>query len=55
MLGRVYGHNVVIACLPVGVCGSNATVTVTHSTVRFGLMVEIRGGILSLAKKIDVA
>ena len=60
VLGRVHGHNLVIACLPAGVYGTNAAATVannmlrTFPEIRFGLMVGIGGGIPNLAKKIDI-
>lgn len=60
MLGRVYEHNVVIACLPAGVYGTNAAATVasnmlrTFPEIRFDLMVGIGGGIPNLAKEIDI-
>ncbi|EGX88078.1 serine/threonine-protein kinase ripk4, putative [Cordyceps militaris CM01] len=50
-LGRVGNHNVVIACLPQGVTGTNAAAGVatsmvqTYPKVKFGLMVGIGGGI----------
>jgi nucleoside phosphorylase len=52
-LGRVSGHNVVIACLPFGVYGITSSATVlanmllTFSYLRFGLMVGIGGGVPS--------
>ncbi|ERF72616.1 hypothetical protein EPUS_05670 [Endocarpon pusillum Z07020] len=60
VLGRVHEHNVVIACLPTGVYGTNAAATVasnmlrTFPEIRFGLMVGIGGGIPNLAKEIDI-
>lgn len=60
VLGHVGKHNVVIACLPAGVYGTNAAVTVainmlrTFTELRFGLMVGIGGGIPNLAKEIDI-
>jgi len=60
VLGRIYNHNVVIACLPAGVDGNNAAATVaanmlrTFSSLRFGLMVGIGGGIPNIDKGVDV-
>jgi nucleoside phosphorylase len=60
VLGQVYQHNVVIACLPAGVYGTNATATVamnmlrTFTGIRFSLLVGIGGGIPDLAKGIDI-
>lgn len=60
VLGRVHDHNVVIACLPAGVYGTNAAARVandmlrTFSGLRFGLMVGIGGGIPNLPKGLDV-
>jgi nucleoside phosphorylase len=51
--GRVGEHNVVIACLPEGQAGTNSAAAVamqmksTFSSVRFGLMVGIGGGVPS--------
>lgn len=59
-LGRVHNHNVVIACLPEGVDGTNAAATVatnmsrTFKALRFGLMVGIGGGIPHLDRKVDI-
>lgn len=53
VLGRVYEHNVFIACLPTGVYTGSAarfardTVT-TFTGLRFGLMVGIGGRIPNL-------
>ena len=53
-LGRIGGHNVVIVCLPVGLIGNNPAAAVatqmrsTIRSVRFGLMVGIRGGVPSI-------
>lgn len=53
ILGRIGGHNVVIACLPAGVYGTTSAATVgsqmlsTFSAIRFGLMVGIGGGVPS--------
>ena len=47
VLGRIGQHNVVIACLPAGVYGTNAAATVardmlgTFTGLRFGLLVGI--------------
>jgi hypothetical protein len=60
VLGRVHEHNVVIACLPAGVYGTNAAATVannmlrTFTGIRFGLMVGIGGGIPTLDKGGDI-
>ncbi|KAF6803200.1 Ankyrin repeat domain-containing protein 50-like protein 3 [Colletotrichum sojae] len=49
-LGKVQGHNVAIACLPAGVCGTTSAATVAKDllrsfrSIRFGLMVGICGG-----------
>lgn len=49
--GRIHDHNVVIACLPAGVYGTNSAATVasqirlTFRSIRFGLMVGIGGGV----------
>lgn len=49
VLGRVHEHNVVIACLPSGICGTNAAARVardmlrTFNALRFGLMIGIGG------------
>jgi nucleoside phosphorylase len=58
ILGRIYVHNVVIACLPSGVYGANSAATVatqmlyTFGSIRFGLMVGIGGGVPSEAADI---
>ncbi|KAG8671003.1 hypothetical protein FPOAC1_004240 [Fusarium poae] len=50
-LGEVQGHNVVIACLPKGIYGTNPAATVaarmldTFPSIKFGLMVGIGAGI----------
>jgi nucleoside phosphorylase len=50
-LGRINGHNVVIACLPSGVYGTTSAATVgsqmrcTFPKIQFGLMVGIGGGV----------
>ncbi|RMZ92306.1 hypothetical protein DV736_g454, partial [Chaetothyriales sp. CBS 134916] len=60
VLGRVHDHNVVIACLPAGVYGTNAAARVandmlrTFTGLRFGLMVGIGGGIPSVPKGPDI-
>jgi nucleoside phosphorylase len=52
-LGRIHAHNVVIACLPAGVYGTTSAATVatqmlsTFTSIRFGLMVGIGGGVPS--------
>jgi nucleoside phosphorylase len=52
-LGCMNGHNVVIACLPAGRLGTNSAAIVashmklTFTSVRFGLMVGIGGGVPS--------
>ncbi|OJJ38129.1 hypothetical protein ASPWEDRAFT_48463 [Aspergillus wentii DTO 134E9] len=54
-LGRILGHNVVIACLPSGNYGTTPAATVatqmlsTFSSIRFGLMVGIGGGVPTTA------
>jgi nucleoside phosphorylase len=53
ILGRIYGHNVAIACLPLGVYGTTAATKVatqmqsTFKSIRFFLMVGIGGGVPS--------
>jgi nucleoside phosphorylase len=53
VLGRIGKHNIVIACLPKGETGNNSAATVatrmasTFSSIRFGLMVGIGGGVPS--------
>lgn len=60
VLGRVHEHNVVIACLPAGVYGTNSAARVardmlrTFTGLRFGLMVGIGGGIPNLQKGLDI-
>jgi nucleoside phosphorylase len=50
-LGRIWEHNVVLACLPAGMYGSNSAATVaaqmlfTFRSIRFGLMVGVGGGV----------
>ncbi|GIJ87417.1 hypothetical protein Asppvi_006323 [Aspergillus pseudoviridinutans] len=52
-LGTVSGHNVVVACLPLGVYGTISASNVvshmvsTYPNIRFGLMVGIGGGVPS--------
>lgn len=53
ILGRIYSHNVAIACLPSGVYGTTAATNVatqmlsTFESIRFCLMVGIGGGVPS--------
>jgi hypothetical protein len=60
VLGRVHEHNVVIACLPAGVYGTNSVARVardmlrTFTGLRFGLMVGIGGDIPNLEKGLDI-
>ncbi|KAL9074309.1 MAG: hypothetical protein Q9157_004431 [Trypethelium eluteriae] len=60
VLGRVYEHNVVIACLPAGVYGTNSAARVardmvrTFTGLRFGLMIGIGGGIPNLQRGLDI-
>ncbi|KIA75572.1 hypothetical protein HK57_00675 [Aspergillus ustus] len=50
-LGELYGHNIVIACLPSGVYGISSASTVavqmlnTFPAIRFSLMVGVGGGV----------
>ncbi|OJJ48680.1 hypothetical protein ASPZODRAFT_140947 [Penicilliopsis zonata CBS 506.65] len=50
-LGCIGGHNVVLACLPAGLTGTNSATAVamqmksTFPAIRFGLMVGIGGGV----------
>jgi nucleoside phosphorylase len=59
-LGQMSQHNTVIACLPAGVCGTNAAATVardmlrTFTGLRVGLMVGIGGGIPSRQRNHDI-
>ncbi|KAL4746360.1 hypothetical protein BDW72DRAFT_185059 [Aspergillus terricola var. indicus] len=52
-LGRIGEHNVVIACLPKGQTGTNSAAAVAIqmqsacTSIRFGLMVDIGGGVPS--------
>jgi len=54
VLGRMSEHNVVIACLPAGVYGTNAAAIVakdmlrTFTGLRFGLLVGISGRVPNL-------
>jgi nucleoside phosphorylase len=60
VLGRVHEHNVVMACLPAGMYGTNSAATVannmlrTFTGIRFGPMVGIGGGIPNLNKGRDI-
>ncbi|OQV00398.1 hypothetical protein CLAIMM_05895 isoform 2 [Cladophialophora immunda] len=60
VLGRMHGHNVVMACLPAGVYGTVSAATVannmlrTFTGIRFGLMVGIGGGIPNVHKDVDI-
>jgi nucleoside phosphorylase len=60
VLGQVHEHNVVIACLPAGIYGTNAAARVatdmlrTFTGLRFGLMVGIGGGIPNLQNGLDI-
>jgi nucleoside phosphorylase len=51
IFGRIHNHNIVIACLPAGVYGTNSAATIasqirsTFRSIRFGLMVGIGGGV----------
>ncbi|KAN0067004.1 hypothetical protein V8E54_014928 [Elaphomyces granulatus] len=53
-LGEISGHNIVIACLPLGTYGTIPAATVaanmqtTFPSIRFGLMVGIGGGVPSM-------
>jgi nucleoside phosphorylase len=57
-LGRLHGHNVVIACLPSGVYGTTSAATIlaqmlpTFPSLIFGLMVGIGGGVPTKANDI---
>jgi nucleoside phosphorylase len=59
-LGRVSGHNVVVACLPVGEMGNNnsaiiaAQMSATFPSIKFGLMVGIGGGVPKRVRLGDV-
>src|SRR6201986_767127 len=52
-LGRIKSHNIVIACLPAGLTGVTSAARVadqmrmTFTSLRFGLMVGIGGGVPS--------
>jgi nucleoside phosphorylase len=60
VLGRVHEHDVVIACLPSGIYGTNAAARVardmlrTFNGLRFGLMIGVGGGIPNLQEDIDI-
>ncbi|KAL2839313.1 hypothetical protein BJX68DRAFT_258903 [Aspergillus pseudodeflectus] len=60
-LGRIAGHNVVIACLPKGQMGTNSAATVaarlqaSYPAVRFTLLVGIGGGVPSSKADIRLA
>ncbi|KAH8800442.1 nucleoside phosphorylase domain-containing protein [Xylogone sp. PMI_703] len=60
VLGHAHGHNIVIACLPAGVYGTNAAAMVardllrTFTGIRFGLMLGIGGGIPNLRENRDI-
>ncbi|KAL9094308.1 MAG: hypothetical protein Q9165_003449 [Trypethelium subeluteriae] len=60
ILGRIYEHNIVIACLPIGVYGTVSAARVardmlrTFTGLRFGLMVGIGGGIPDLQNGVDI-
>ena len=57
-LGTIDVHNVVVACLPLGVYGSNSAAAAaiqmlsTFESIRFGLMVGIGGGVPT--KEVDI-
>ncbi|KAL4879895.1 hypothetical protein BJY04DRAFT_219700 [Aspergillus karnatakaensis] len=59
-LGSMSNHNVVIACLPKGLIGTNSAATVatqmisTFPSVRFGLMVGVGGGVPPAVRLGDV-
>ncbi|KIL86291.1 hypothetical protein FAVG1_10689 [Fusarium avenaceum] len=58
ILGEIWGHNVVVACLPLGIYGTTSAATVannmlrTFKSIRFGLMVGIGGGVPSVENDI---
>ncbi|KAI0450324.1 ankyrin repeat protein [Xylaria acuta] len=58
ILGSLNGHNVVVACLPVGVYGTTSAATVatqmlaSFKSIRFSLMVGIGGGVPSTKEDI---
>lgn len=60
VLGRVHKHNVVLACAPTGLYGTDSAARVardmlrTFTGLRFGLMVGIGGGIPNLQKYLDI-
>lgn len=51
LLGQIHHHDIVIACLPAGVCGNTPAATVannmlrTFPSIRFGLLVGIGGAV----------
>ena len=57
-LGKIGGHNVVMACLPAGQIGTHNAATVaaqmmnTFEFIRFGLMVGVGGGVPSAGRDI---
>lgn len=59
-LGSIFGHNIVIACLPKGKIGTNSAATVaahmisTFPAIRFCLMVGIGGGVSRKVRLGDV-
>ncbi|KAK5463128.1 hypothetical protein LTS15_002841 [Exophiala xenobiotica] len=60
MLGRIHGHNVVIACPTAGLYGTVSAAAVannmlrTFSAIRFGLLVGIGGGIPNSIRGVDI-
>ena len=60
VLGRIHQHNIVIACIPVGVYSLVSVANVakdmtrTFPALRVRLMVGIGGGIPDLTKGIDI-
>jgi nucleoside phosphorylase len=60
VLGRVGEHNVVMACLPAGVYGTNTAATAANNMQRtftgicFGLIVGIGGAIPNVEKEVDI-
>jgi nucleoside phosphorylase len=59
ILGKMGGHNVVIACLPAGLTSTNsAAIVAAHMKysfggIRFGLMMGISGGVPSAEHEAD--
>lgn len=59
-VGRIYSHNVVIACLPAGLDGLAAAalgasnMLRTFGQLRFGLLVGVGGGVPDLERGVDV-